>query len=388
MNNLNVRNANYDDLRNVLKQRRAVTHDLVVPASAVRSRDGVLRVKGAEVRMTMDGVTTVDGAYRPTVVADEGIATKLGIPVAYLRKLRTEAPDLYDANVNGWLRGHGRVESGQLVTHREADARSFMLRTFRDLDGGEGIARAFLSDRYDVIDDLDALVAVLGAVRDLGTNVEIAACDLTDRNMYVRVAAPQIQALAPQLLKGYRSPFTGESGTENPVVFAGFEIRNSEVGAGAFSIVPMIIVRICKNGITFAKEAHRKVHLGAKLDHGVIQASAETRRKNVELIKSQTKDAVHAFLDVDYVQGKVAELERRSGTVVLAPEKQVKAVCKSLSFTEAEADAILGAFVQGGQLNAGGVMNAITAYSQTIDNADRARFLDDNAVESMALLDR
>jgi hypothetical protein len=395
MMNLNTRNASYATIVGLLRQRQAVAHDLVVPASQLRSRDAVLRVKGAEQHISMDGVTNVDGAYRPTQVADEGIATKLGMPVAYLRKLRNEAPDLYDANVNGWL--HGKQvrraaptpqETSYVDVIRPADQRSFMLRTFRNQDGGEGVARAFLSDRYDVVDDLDALVAVLGAVRDSGIDVEIPTADLTDRNMFVRVTAPQIQALAPELLKGYRSPFTGESGTDNPVVFAGFEIRNSEVGCGAFSIVPMITVRICKNGMTFTKEAYRKVHLGGKLDQGVIVASAETRRKNIDLIKSQTKDAVRAFLNPEYVAGKVAELERQAGIEVTSPEKTVKAVCKKLAFSEAEAEGILGHFVKGGQLTAGGIMNAITSYSQTVDSADRARVLDDAAVESMALLGR
>jgi hypothetical protein len=392
MNNLNARNANYADMLNLLKDRQAVTHDLVVPAGAIRSRDAVLHIKGAEQAITIDGVTTVDGAYRPTKVADEGIAGKLGVPTPYLRKLRDEAPDLYDANVNGWLHGKSvrkaQPAAGEsaIEIRREADARSFMLRTFRNPDGGEGIARAFLSDRYDVVDDLDALVAVLGAVRDTDTKVEIAGCDLTDRNMFVRVTAPSIQALAPELLKGYRSPFTGQSGTENPVVFAGFDIRNSEVGCGAFSIVPVVVIEVCKNGMTFTKEAFRKVHLGAKLDHGVIQASAETRRKNVELITAQTKDAVRAFLNPEYVAAKVRELEVRAGIPVTAPEKTVKAVCKKLAFSEAEADGILGYFVQGGQSNAAGVMNAITAYSQTLDNADRARFMDDSAVGAMDLV--
>jgi hypothetical protein len=389
MINLNTRNANYNDIVALLKERQAVTHDLVVPAGAVRAKDGVLRIKGAEQLLTQEGVTTMDGAYRPTQVADEGIAAKLGVPAAYLKRLRTEAPDLYDANVNGWLHGKSiRRVGGDAEVIRPADARSFMIRTFRNQDGGEGVARAFLSDRYDVVDDLDALVAVLGAVRDSGIDVEIPTADLTDRHMYVRVTAPQIQALAPELLKGYRSPFTGESGTDNPVVFAGFEIRNSEVGCGAFSIVPVVTVQVCSNGMTFTKEAFRKVHLGGKLDHGVIVASAETRRKNVELIKAQTKDAVRAFLNPEYVAGKVAELERQAGIEVTAPEKQVKAVCRKLSFTDVEADGILGHFVKGGQLNAAGVMNAITSFSQTLDSADRARVLDDAAVESMALLGR
>lgn len=408
MNNLNARNANLDDLRSLLMERQSAKHDLVVPATAIRSRDGLLRVKNAEQEITIDGVTTVDGVYRPTTVADEGLAGKLGVPVAYLKRLRNEAPDLYDANVNGWLHGKTvRRADGDVNVIREADARSFMLRTFTNPDGGEGIARAFVSDRYDIVDDLDALVAVLGAVREAGTDIEVTRCDLTDRNMYVRVTAPRISALAPTLLAGYRSPFTdpeiekqrnhgwdldrartaaGNEGlaTDEPIVFAGFEIRNSEVGCGAFSIVPIITVKVCDNGLTFTREAFRKVHLGAKLEHGMIKVSETTRRKNLELITAQTRDAVSTFLDVGYVQRKVAELEAGAGVAVTSPEKQVKAVCKKLAFTETEADGILGHFIKGGQLTAGGVVNAITSFSQTIPNADRARHLDDNAVDALA----
>ena len=53
--------------------------------------------------------------------------------------------------------------------------------------------------------------------------------------MYVRVVCEQVQALAPALLAGYRSPFTGAAGADNPVVFSGFVITNSETGCGAFS---------------------------------------------------------------------------------------------------------------------------------------------------------
>lgn len=412
MINVNARNATFDDIRDLLAQRHGLKHDLVVPASSVRARNGVLRVKDADHLLSDNGVTVIDGMYNPTEVADEGIAGKLGMPVAYLKKLRREAVDLYDANVNGWLHGKAiRRADGDTDVLREADARSFMLRTFRDPEGGIGVARAFLSDRYDVVDDLDALTAVLSAVKESGVDVDITRCDLTDRNMYVRVAAPQIAALAPTLLAGYRSPFTDPDveaqrnhgwnleqarraanneglATDEPIVFAGFEIRNSEVGCGAFSIVPLITVKVCDNGLTFTREAFRKVHLGAKLDHGTIKVSGETQRKNLELITSQTKDAVSTFLDVDYIKAKVAQLEEKAGARVTKPVEQVQAMAKRLAFTEGEMEGILDHFTRGGQMTAGGIVQAITSYSQTVANADRARHLDDNAVEALALMAR
>jgi hypothetical protein len=51
--------------------------------------------------------------------------------------------------------------------------------------------------------------------------------------MYVRVRCEAVQVLAPALLADYRSPFTAAAGADNPVVFAGFVVANSETGCGA-----------------------------------------------------------------------------------------------------------------------------------------------------------
>ena len=134
------------------------------------------------------------GRYRPTDVCDAGIADKLGIPAAYLRKTRDSHPALFDANVNGWL---------------ERDDRRFFIRALRGSDGETGVARAWLSDGYKKIDHLDTLMAVFDGIRRSGQHVTIDSCDLTERRMYVRVRCEAVQVLAPALLSGYRSPFTG-----------------------------------------------------------------------------------------------------------------------------------------------------------------------------------
>ena len=55
------------------------------------------------------------------------------------------------------------------------------------------------------------------------------------------------------LLAGYRSPFTGASGADNPVVFAGFVITNGETECGAFSPTPQLVVQVCRNGMTITR---------------------------------------------------------------------------------------------------------------------------------------
>jgi hypothetical protein len=355
-------------------------------------------------QLAADGVTSAAGTYRPTAVADEGIADKLGISLAYLRRLRASRPDLWDANVNGWL--HGNYFAGY-----PADDRKFLVRLFQPAGTGDepGVARAVLSDSYKVIDNLDALMATLDGIRQAGTEVVFDGLDLTERRLYARVVAPQIRALAPALLAGYRSPFGGriyvpgggwtpeqaraaaarerrgyEPGGE-PVLFAGFVVSNSEVGDGAWSITPRIVAEICGNGLQIAADVTRAIHLGSRQGEGVVRYSADTMDKELALITARARDAVATFLSPDYLTGTVAVLERKAGVPVAHPEQTVRQVAKAAKFSDEMTDAILGHFIRGGQLTAGGVMQAVTSVAQTLDDADAAHDLEAQAVRVLDL---
>ncbi|WP_245996810.1 DUF932 domain-containing protein [Streptomyces armeniacus] len=367
---MSARNAELGDLARILQRQHDSKIDMVAPASVLSAHGGTLTVRGLPPVITPSGVMTADGTYRPTAVADEGIAAKLGIPLNYLRRMRTERPDLYDTNINGWL---------------SKDDRRFLLRGFNDGRGNEGVLRAFLSDSYKVIDNFDVLTAALAGVKESGHDVKITGCDLTDRRMIVRVQSEHVKALAPALLKNYRSPFTGESGSELPIVSAGFVLANSEVGAGAFSIVPRIVVQVCDNGMTIGKDALRAVHLGAKLDAGIIRWSGDTETKNLQLITAQARDAVATFLDRSYVETKIAEIEREAARPVTDAVKTVEVVSKKLRFSEELRDSILQQYIRGGQTTAGGVMQAITATAQTLTDADAAYDLEAQALTAMSL---
>lgn len=394
----NARHAGLADLVDMLRTQQVHKVDMVVPASQMKAEEGLIVVRGVEPVIDDDGVTQADGHYRPTSVFDEGVSDKLGIPLAYVRKIGADRPDLYDANVNGWL--HGRkpltrvrrdvhdMRESPLETIREGvpgDPRSFLLRAFKGDDGEPGIARALLSDRYATMDNLDVLMSVLDGVRAAGVEVNVDGCDLTERRMYVRIVAPQVQALAPTLLEGYRSPFTGDRGEENPTVFAGFEISNSEVGDGAFSIVPRLVIQVCNNGLKITKDAMRSVHLGSRLDSGMINWSLDTQSKNLALVQAKTRDAVATFLDVDYMQRVIRGIEAESQTPLTEAVDVVKNVGKKLLYTEEQTKGILDHFVKVGQMTAGGVMHAVTSYAQTIEDADVAARIEDSALRALTL---
>lgn len=407
-----TRNSTLLDLQQILRKQQNCKFDAVVPASAIRSRNGIITVADIEPMLTESGVTLRPGHYRPTASADGDIATKLGIDTRYLRKLRTYRPDLYDLNVNGWLHGKTRRSTtGATQVVHPADRRSFMLRMFHDEDGHEGVLRAMLSDRYGIIDHLDVLSAVLAGIKEADTSIEVHSCDLSETSMHVKVYSRQVAALAPHFLRGYRSPWsdpeleaerrraspqidharrlaaaTGEGYAlgDEPVVFAGFRFSNSEVGKGAVVLKPELRVQICNNGLTLPLLAQRALHIGTRLDNGSVEWSDDTVRKQLAVVTAKTRDVVATWLSPQFLREQVNELEKQGTKPVREPTNTIKEVGAKLRIPQHEQDSIIRHFIAGGQLNAAGIANAITSFSQTVPDPDRADELDDLALKAMA----
>lgn len=369
---LTARNAGLAELHALLRDQHARKVDVPVTTAQIRAAGTHLQLIDTPPVLSEAGVSDSTGLYLPTEICDQGLADKLSIPLPYLRRLRTHQPALYEANINTWLR---------------SDDRRFLLRGLRGTGDATGVARAFLSDRYKIIDNLDVLMAALDGVRLAGVDIDIDGCDLTERRMYVRVVCEQVAALAPELLKNYRSPFTGAAGADNPLVFAGFVISNSETGCGAFTITPRLLVQVCRNGMTITADAHRHVHLGGRLDDGgsAVRWSSDTQDKNLQLITAQTRDAITTFLDTDYLTTKIRELTAAAGTEITDPDKTIQAVTTKLRFTDDQQREILRHFIRGGDLTAGGVMHAVTSVAQTVDDADTAHEMEAQALRALHL---
>jgi len=368
-----LRNAELSDLVALLRTQQDIKYDIVASSDSLfYSPQGDLLVDGGDVEITDDGVSTTTATLVPTKIFEDHVAQKLGIPRRYIQRMRdlNEGP-LLAHNVNTWL-------------HRADNAdKNWFVRGF--YNNGEGVARALLSDRYQVIDHIDTLTAALDGIRKADTPTSIGKCNLTERSMYVEVEAPDVRAMAPLLLADYRSPFTGKRGADNPVVFAGFVLSNSETGGGAFAITPRIIVEACSNGMQYTVDAMRRVHLGTKMSEGEIAWSEETRYHYIELIKHQVTDAVSTFLSADYLIKKVAEIETKGDVRLLSPRRAVENVSKELRYTDEEADAIFDLFIAGGDTRAMGVMQAVTAYAQVVEDPDRANELEGDAMRALEL---
>jgi hypothetical protein len=447
-----ARNATMQDMIALLTEQRARRHDIVVPGSLLRFKDGNLVISGAEANITEDGVTEVNGTYTPTEIFDGNLAERLDIPIALLRRFRggrqesgkrkiQERIDLFDALVNGYLQGRkgklSRQGLDKLSNHEHgsgdpemgyddyvlqpvaSDPRKFTCRLWLGNPDG-GVARALLSDKFGIMDNFDAAAAMVQGFEEAGLDASqlVITGDLSERRMYLKVHAPEIFTLAPELLKGYRSPFDDEGmasqrqhtvadriaagneyiaagsprdghnfykAGEEPIVHAGFVLSNSEVGQGSFQITPQVVVLKCTNGLTQMQDSGGRRHVGAKLEEGVINWSQRTQQKNLELITSMTTDAVARFLSVGYVEEVVARLEEKSGKPIAKPQEVIEHVAKQLKFDDVAVAGIMEHFFMGGQRTAGGVMQAITSYSQTVESADEAHELDALAVQAMEL---
>ncbi|MGH3833845.1 MAG: DUF932 domain-containing protein [Pseudonocardiaceae bacterium] len=346
--------------------------DVVAPARDLRMSGGDLHSDGiGEPTITLDGVTPARGVFRPTLICDGGIADKLGIPPRYLRRMREHHPELLDHNVNTWL--------------ADEPSKRYLIRTLRGQGDQPGIARAMLSEKYKITDNLDVLMSVLEGIRRTGVHTEISRCDLTEKRMYVKVRSPEVATHAPRLLADYRSPFSGRRGADNPLVFAGFVISNSETGHGSFSITPQVTIQVCDNGMTFTQDAMREVHLGGRLRDGVIRWSGDTQDAALELVANQARDAVTTFLQRSYLEAKITEVEAEAGIPVHDVEATLEYVSKQLRFTQDQQATILNHFIDGGDRSCGGVLHAVTSTAQTLTDADDAHEMERRGLPAMTL---
>lgn len=375
-----LRNAPIDRFINLLQLQRRHKVDIVAPASSIRMENGNLSISGLEPVITDDGVTSIDGSYWTASRVDHNLKTIFDVPTPYIRKMRAQAVELLDVNINTW------------ASLADPD-KKVLLRLMYGVDENNpdtvGMVRAILSDRYSERDNLDTALAVLDGMREAGLGADnIRGADLTEDKMYLRVVAPELAVNAPVLLDGYRSPFAGTAhggeAAENPyVVYAGILVKNSETGGGALTVTPELRIKICDNGLVINADALRKVHLGGQLPEGQVQWSTETRDAANELTKQQVKDAVSSFLTVEYVAGAVAKLEETAGVPLADPQATITTVAQKFQYSQDEQAGILAHFIRGGQVTAGGIMQAVTSWAQEIEDVDRSNEFAATGVDAM-----
>ena len=289
-------------------------------------------------RETDVGVNMVT-PFKMTDLFHRQIGSSLNIPAKYYDLCRRDYPELLAKNVNGWLK------------------KNSSRHTVRTLDG---IARAFLSDRYRRIDNYEIAQAVLPVIAEM-PDARVESCEVTDNRMYLKIVNPRLQA---DVVPG-------------DTVQAGIIISNSEVGLGSVSVMPLIYRLICSNGMCINDLGKRKYHVGRENEESWELFSDETLRADDSAFMMKLADIVRTAVDETKFAMIVDRLRKTVAAKISAPVVDVvELTSKQYGFSKNESDGILQHLITGGDLSLYGLSNAVTRTANDSDNYDRATALE------------
>lgn len=297
------------------------------------------------------GFADISGEFVISDIAHQQIATRLQIPFRYYQKMRLEYPELLDKNINSWF------------------SKTNEKRMLRTLDNK---LRAFLSDRYRRLDNLELAEAVLPILNEI-KGLEIISSEITETHMYIKVINKKLKA---------------EVG-ENDIVQAGMVISNSEVGLGSLKVEPLVYRLVCKNGLIVKDYTQKKYHVGKQVDS---EESAyeiyrdETLAADDKAFFMKVQDTVRCAVDETKFMLSVNKLlaikNEHTGD---NPIKTVELLADKYILNQNERGSILRHFIMSGDDSRFGLVNAVTRASQDIEDYNRATELERLGGELLAL---
>lgn len=284
-------------------------------------------------------------------LAHQQISSRLGIPLKYYQRMQRESPALLDANVNNWL---------QQTRDR---------RMLRVMDGN---VRAFLSDRYRRLDNLELCATVLPIIKEMKGAV-IESCEITDTHLYLKVINRRMKAEVA----------VGDA------VQAGFVISNSEVGLGHLTIEPMIFRLVCKNGMICKDFSQKKRHVGRQIenyDTAYELYSDETLIQDDKAFFMKVADTVRCAVDESRFMLTVGKMQEAMNIPLEhQPMQEVELLADRFNLTENEQGNIFRQLFISGDNTRYGLLNAVTAASQNVADYERATDLERIGGEILAL---
>lgn len=305
-------------------------------ANSQAKKDFVVQTQGLTLDASNHMLVPGNDAYALSQIAHQQLAGYTGIPRQYYEKMMSEAPGLLRDNVNTWLR-----------QKKPDDMR--MVRT------QNGRMRALLSNRYQRIENEEVASAALTVLSELN-GVEIVSSEITERRLYIHFTVNTIQG---EVKKG-------------DVVQAGGIISNSEVGLGSASVSGMIWRLVCLNGLKVG-ETYRRTHVGRKIEDNEELWADDTRQTDDKLVLMRIRDTVRALTDEARFRTSITRLQDLSQLETKGdPVKAVEVLSKKIGATEAESSGILRSLINGADLTAWGLVNAVTAQAHTAPEYDRA----------------
>jgi hypothetical protein len=240
------------------------------------------------------------------------IAEKLEIPLKYYHRMEEETPELLARNVNTWL---------------ERSEKEYFVRGMGDS------VRAFLSDRYRVIDHLDVLYCALNELQ--AHEAEIEDCFLSETEMNVKVKSQKLRDFVRH---------------KDDLMIGGIFLANSETGHKALRVEPRLFRVKCSNGLIIEELVTREIHIGNG-DEAFDEIIYLSLRRSIRELFSKF--------------GEIIQVLRESSEIKIKnPQKMINNVVEHYRLSEAQRDNILMAFGAEPEYDKLGLANALTQAAQ------------------------
>jgi len=276
------------------------------------------------------------------------VCDKLGIPAKYFDYLEKSGHhNLAMDNIN-YLFNHGDENN-----------------TVRSVNG---TVTAFLSDRFDIVDNDFIAGAVSDAIADDYSNENLNVIDAseTDKKLYMKITKPSVNA---EIAKG-------------DIVEAGVIISNSETGHGAINVNPFINRLVCLNGMTINDARFKAIHLAGAKEEGVINhyLTDETKKKKMEYLHAQIGDVVNGSLKQSVFQESVDKITEASKEII-KPTEAIEIITDKFQLSQNESKSIFDKLASRDAVDAGdpsrwSLINAVTNTARDIEDIDRRQELE------------
>lgn len=262
-------------MQQVEKEAKA-KRDLIVPAQSIFMGDeadwiGIYNKNSTE-------------RFAPNTLFHHQMASALNIPTKFYDYLAQTHPELLVSTVN------------TLVYDRKVN---YMVRTM-DYGSGMPTARAFLSERYRRVDNLEIATATLPLFAGL-PDVEVVSTEVTESRLHIKIVNHRLEA---EVKNG-------------DIVQAGVVISNSEVGLGAVSVRPLLYRLVCTNGMILNSLGERRHHVGRQQkaieDCDYTVYSDETMEAEDKAFLLKLRDATTAAIEESRFHTAVDQLKEAAG---------------------------------------------------------------------------
>jgi len=313
-----VSNRQFADLINDVRETEELANDYLVPSSQAQMyNDSYFSFGNME--------------YKMRDVAHTQLATKLKIPNGFYNRM-------------GEHEGLRTTVVNRLLPDLEKPA---FVRTV----GNE--MRAYLSDRYKPISNLDVLNASAPVLRDM--DVEVKSSSITEKRMYLQVVFPKMEGQV----------------AVNDIVQYGLTISNSEVGYGMVKVSPTIWRLVCSNGLIRAAEVNHR-HIGKQMEMGedytVFSDEAKIADRQAFFLK--LRDTIQASVNEAKFDVWLQQMRGAAATPVKDLVKTVSKITKQFNISDSLNDFVVNNVANEGTMSKWGVINGITAIAHNTEDRD------------------